>query len=259
MKKKLYAGVLLLLLIFSVGQRGQSVSNRADAIINQLKSKYGIEFTYKNPPAPTWNVVTYTRLSERDQDALIKYLELFAEEFNKYPEGFLQRVDLREVVFVKDLHLYQYRAAVPDYYKEYLFYDIYIGSNDAVYQRHCIHHEFYHMIEEEINGDVYYKDPRWPSAGYSYIGEGQQAYSSGTDVYSLIHPEPGFINLYSTYALEEDKAEIYASLFIPSEASLLYQWDENDNLLNRKIDYIKRFLKTLDSGFTDDYWEEIVE
>ncbi len=79
-----------------------------------------------------------------------------------------------------------------------------------------MHHEFYHLIEYnliEYNSfkDFYYKDPDWNSLNskdFTYGKGGASAYSDSTFANEK-HPFDGFVTEYSTYGLEEDKAEIY--------------------------------------------------
>jgi hypothetical protein len=210
-----------------------------------LSEKYGIKMISENIPASTWAELTYKNLQKNDS-FLPKYLSFFDNEFNKYSKDFVKITNLKTVAFVKNLAVDgQERAAAPDYYKEILFLDIYLGNYDEQYQRHVIHHEFYHMIEEQLNGDAYYKDPVWASfnpAGFSYGNGGK--YERGENAYPVTHPQTGFINIYSASALEEDKAEIYAALFTEGQDKLMKKWiKEGDTVLGKKVNYMKEFLK----------------
>ncbi len=234
-------------------------SQQIETVLQQLHKKYNIEFSYTTGPKKSWNALHYQFASKKDYPSLLKYLKLFQKEFNKYPVKFIHNIKLKGVIFVKDLSISgQRRAAVPDYYVEYLYYDFERGAHNAIYQQHVIHHELYHMVEQEKNGSGYYKDPNWAklnSPDFQY-GKGGR-FMRGGNAYTYNHPQPGFVNLYSTSGLEEDKAEIFATLFIPSEYKMAEKWiAEGDNRLATKINYMKQFLQTIDPSMNEQYWRE---
>jgi len=185
---------------------------------------------------------------------------LFDEEFSKYPISFLRKIRLRDVSFVSNLSLNgEERSALPDFKREILFYDFLRGDSNTTYQRHVIHHEFYHMIEEDINSDVYWKDPNWAKLnkpGYKYSIDKRMAEENSSE-YKFSHPEQGFLNLYSKSALEEDKAEIFASIFVKEEYKKVREWIKNDEILSNKVKYMKAFLLKVDTSFNESYWNKL--
>ena len=66
---------------------------------------------------------------------------------------------------------------------------------------------------------------------------------------------PGFLNLYSTGNLPDDKAEVYAYLMV------IHSWigerSRQDPYLRRKVAVIKARLAALDADFDDDFWNRI--
>lgn len=229
--------------------------------ISEIEHKYNINIEYKNPPRSSYPGSNFTVLSPGDMTELAKYVTIFYEEFNKYPPDFIKNVGLREVYFVKNLSDEGlYIAAEPDYINEALFYDIYHLNEYEVYQRVVVHHEFYHMIEEEINGDPYYKDPVWASfndPNFKYGSGWAEAY--GSEQEERVIPESGgFISSYSTYGLEEDKAEIYAYLFIPELANIMYSLALDDLILDKKVRYMKEFLAKYSRYMNEDFWQKIL-
>lgn len=232
--------------------------------ISEIEQKYNINIEYENPPHPSYPDSNFTILSEEDKEELAKYVGLFYIEFNKYPQDLIKNIDLREVVLVKNFSVEldlgggkvrQYRAAYPDVTNEVLFYDIYLGNWNKEYQKEGLHHEFYHMIEEEINGDPYYKDPVWASFNdpkFEYGSGGAKAYEDNSDLSA--DPPKGFISIYSTYGLEEDKAEIFANLMVPELAEKLYLSATNDEILAKKVNYMKDFLSKHSENMNEDFW-----
>ena len=240
---------------------GTSFAQPSDERLSALQKKFGVEFSTVNIPVSTWGgSVKWKTLEDSDSAALKRFTGIFNQEFGKYPVAFIKRSSLKHVGFVKRLTVFsQKRSAMPDYFKKVLYLDIYVGDHDSTYQKHVIHHEFYHMVEQEFNGNAYYKDPAWsalndPAFQYGTGGENAR----GSNMYPLTHPEDGFINLYSRSGLEEDKAELYATLFIPEEASKVNTWVVEDFILRKKVNLLKNFLQEKGtSDFNDTFWISI--
>ncbi|HEC66747.1 MAG TPA: hypothetical protein ENI23_15835, partial [bacterium] len=144
----------------SSGKNDLTERSDIDLILTQLSRKYGLCLSFENLPETYFLDHTYNSLDEEDYDALYSYLLLFQEEFDKYPEKFVENTGLKQIAFVKDnITEGDPVSATPDFYYEVLYYDIYEGNWDSSYQKSVVHHEYYHNIEEEFNGDQYYFDP----------------------------------------------------------------------------------------------------
>jgi len=212
-----------------------------------MHTTYQVDVEIVSPPGTSWNeeIIHFKSLTLHDEAEVKKYVKLFHYEFFKYPFEFIKNTKLKKIVLVKELYNSGVPvAAMPDYYQEYLYIDIYEGHNNHKYQRHVIHHEFYHMIEEEFNGNTYYKDPEWNAfnvPGFQYGNGGIN--NRGSHMSVINHPDSGFINLYSQTGLEEDKAEIFGSLMTDNEKELVLSWTIHDKILQLKVDYMVRFLK----------------
>jgi hypothetical protein len=188
------------------------------------------------------------------------YVELFVEEFSKYPADFIKASGLKRVELVEGLAVgSQFRAAVPNYVFDVLYYDVSYVYNQR-YTRHVVHHEFYHMLEHEWNGSTHYQDPNWArlnDKGFKYGDGGTQAYGRG-DVWSFIHPRPGFMNLYSTYGLEEDKAEVWAVLFVPDNWKLVKSAVAEDPILRAKVEYMRDFGRSKSASMDSLFWGSVL-
>ena len=235
-----------------------AMARQASELLAALENKYSIEIELAEPLQASWLQVRYTPLSSDEivsQDVR-DYLLLFAQELNKYPVGLIRTANLQQIALVKELSYdEQPRAALPDFLKEILYLDVFRGAKNRLYQRHVVHHEFYHLLEEEVFHDPYYKDPAWAAlnpAGFRY-GSGGAAAQKGPQ-YKLSHPRLGFINLYSTSGLEEDKAEIFAALMLPEEARLLTAWSRSDPFLAAKLAAMKASLKLKVPEMDEAWW-----
>ena len=114
------------------------------------------------------------------------------------------------------------------------------------------------MIEEEINGDAYWKDAKWAQLNdplFKYGRGGASVRDGRTSLFT--HPRNGFINKFSMSGLEEDKAEIYASLFSEEAFRKVAKWMQKDKILRAKVKYMKTFLRSVDKNFDDAYWKNL--
>lgn len=203
---------------------------------------------------------TWTCMDNNDYLTFKKFIIVFYEEWSKYPQNWITKNGLKGIAFVQNLNVVnQARFAMPDAYGEVLYYDIDYLKYGQRYVRDCIHHEFYHMIEEQNFGDMYYKDPKWKTfnkASFHYGNGGASAYDSDEYV-AREHPFQGFVSTYATYGLEEDKAELYSYLFSSESYAYLINWIVDDSILKKKYDYMKAFIFSLVPEMNDAYFEKI--
>ncbi len=225
----------------------------------QLASKFpGVTFAFpREETMKGWANMNFKPVQNENDAAA--FTDLFLEEFSKYPIELIKLSNLKRVEFVERLAVgKQYRAAVPDYEHEVLYYDVSYVRNQR-YSRHVVHHEFYHMLEQEWNGSAFFKDQAWArlnAKDFMYGTGGSEAYGHG-DVWSFVHPKPGFINLYSTYGLEEDKAEIWAVLFVPDNWRLVQKAVSEDPILRAKVGYLREFARSKSASMNDSYWRQV--
>ena len=228
---------------------------------SDLRKRYPFKFYYARFPKTSWKI-HHSLAKEGDYNELHRYMVKFDEEFDKYPERFLRKTKLRGIAFASDVILEeggQKRTAIPDYSEEILIFDYKRGDHGDTYQRHVMHHEFYHMIEEEFNKSAYWKDPHWNKLnnGNSIYGNGGAGVQHLSDMSIFNHPSTGFVTKYAMSSIEEDKAEVFAALFISDEYKKMMEWSRDDKVLLSKIQYMKNFLKSIDSEFTEEYWKRL--
>jgi hypothetical protein len=223
----------------------QDFEYKIQEILEGLQEDYAILFLYQEVPISScYEDVTANIAEKEDFENLLKYLQLFEKEWRKYSKNYTFNTNVKQIAFVKNLaYAGQTRAAIPDAYKEILYYDFLVGNYDSTYQKHVVHHEYYHMIEEQFNGSQYYKDAKWASFNNPKFQYGMGgAYARGSDQYPITHPLDGFMNLYSISGLEEDKAEVYAFLFVKEEYEKVKEWLDKDVILSKKVNYMKEFI-----------------
>lgn len=279
---------LLAALLLAAPMRAEDESDGLDRLMKQ----HGIELCVAQPPASSWAEVSFKAITLPEQRAprYQAYRELLAQELGKYPHGLFQLANLQRICLVQDLAIevqpgkkksgkrppkqLQKRAALPDFVQEILYLDVRRGHVPAkgvklegfrgrvpanlLYQRHVVHHEFFHLLMEEVYGDPYAPDPDWSRlnpAGFPY-GKGGAAAQKGIQ-YALVHPAPGFINRYSLSGLEEDKCEIFAALMLPDEAGRIMRWSQDDPWLRGKILAMKAFLASRVPALDAAFWQGI--
>ena len=248
-------GLLLLTLIVASGC--SALPHRySKAVLPELSAYYGVRFTLDADRQPdTGWPLRYATIDSRFDPALADYLAVFEQEFSKMPKGLIRLSGLRTVVFVSNLTMAgQSRAAVPDYDNEVLYYDVSLrGSQHA---RRVVHHEFYHMLEQQLYGSVYYKDPHWGALnapGFVYGNGGASERRRSLAAYN--HPYPGFINGYAMSGLEEDKAEIWTILWLDSNWQQVYPMLKDDCILVAKINYMMAQMAAKSDALPVDFWQ----
>ncbi len=230
--------------------------------VKQLEQKYKINIATNSYSGgdyakrwASWNTPT-----ESDSVEFLKFISIFSEEWNKYPTEWIKVNNLKNIVFVKDLKVtHQQRFAMPDPYDETLYFDIEYLIYGEKYVREMIHHEFWHAIEEQQFGDMYFKNSTWCSynvEGFKYGSGGSAAYDDGEYSYGE-HPRQGFVTSYSIYGEEEDRAELYCWLFTSRTWSLLTSWIIEDTILRKKYNWMLTFINGLVPEMDLEYFEEL--
>ncbi|MCQ2819741.1 MAG: hypothetical protein MJ252_20950 [archaeon] len=174
---------------------------------------------------------------------LDNYMPIFFLEWAIYPKSFIKRTKLKALTFVHQIKCnsdgnIQTRAGCPETTKtESLI--LSTEERNFVYIRIVLHHELFHYIDWV--DDYSYEDIIWetfnvPGFKYGKGGEYEREWIQ------LDKKFKGFINHYSTSALEEDRAEIYQYLIgCPDEAL-----NHKDEIIKKKSYRIKEVLCNFD-------------
>ena len=196
------------------------------------------------------------------EDDVARVAASIGRELGLYPDGFLRRAGLEGIVLVRDLFVEEdggARGAAAYIFENRLFLNV--PSADQAVQAgtrvRFIHHIIWHRLDERAG--TMWTDPEWEALNppdfeygvYSRGGVHETRAGSG----SLSVDYPGFLNLYSTGNLPDDKAEVYAYLMVIH--SWLAERSRQDQYLRRKVAVIKARLAALDTNFGDDFWNRI--
>lgn len=252
---KIYKASIIMFIFLCLGfQAFSSVYSE----IERIEQKLGVRVAVSFPVIGSWDVLRYQICS--DSSILIPYLRLMEREYSKYPKGYFSKIGIRTIAIGKELMINgQVRAAIPDPYKGVLFLSVDKPGDSETYQVHVMHHELHHCAEYRYWNSMNYHWDSWSdvnNATFNYQGSGASAYNdSSVDWYSINRPFEGFINMYSTTAQEEDRAEIVAIIMTDDEKPLLEKFLQNDVVLQQKVLLVKILLTNI-SGEEDTYWNK---
>jgi hypothetical protein len=187
--------------------------------------------------------------------SLLDYLPLLSEELAAYPVGTFEKCGLREIVICRGLTLDgRPRAAIPDFAGSKLYLESIQDGWLRDYARKTVHHEFFHMIDQNDDG-ILYSDEEWVGLNPPDFRYGKGGVSVQDDPTVSLPNEsvPGFLNAYSRSGVEEDKAEVFSLLM--TEPLTLEARSARDVVLAAKQRQMKALLRRINVGMDEGYWE----
>jgi len=228
-------------------------------IIRDIENKLQVKIILDTGYVDSWDYIIYKKVS--DTFALKKYLKILRAEFSKYPENFFVNIGISTIVIGEDMHYNgQKRAAIPDPYLATVYYEI-DPDYETYYYIHTLHHELHHCTEYAIWKDMYFDWDKWTSRNkkkFRYGNGGASTYegeNTKIDWYSFIHPQKGFVNLYSTTGQEEDRCEIVSLIMSDEERKFLFKLSEKDKIIRKKVKLMLELLDNI-SGTENNFWNE---
>lgn len=256
----LTAELVFFLLFSSRADAGQQPVSPYPSLIEEitlrLKESYGLEFIYHDIDVARFQDtgMVFEEAGPSDYKRLYRYVRLFDEEIRKYPADFFRSENLKEVYFVKKLfHRENNAEGLYDYRKKVIFFDFARQGGGALASRHNIHHEIFHALDTNT---FKWKEQDWEDLnepGFEYVKTGKVLLDGEKNESNYFAPKrKGFVTYYAMTSAYEDKAEVFACLFIQSQNRLMHQWALNDPILANKIETIKRFLKEYSQGQIDE-------
>ena len=188
------------------------------------------------------------------------YTPILFMEFWIYGKTFVKNSKLKTINLVHNIEYTnsqytQERAGCPEY-EQTKSITFAVHERNLAYIRIVLHHEYFHFIDMEE--DFNYEDDDWKDInikGFKY-GKGGD---SEREWVKLGKDQKGFINHYSTTALEEDRAEIYQYLISCPDEAL----NNKDIIVSKKAERIKEFINDFDpEGFGDpenNFWSNLID
>ena len=233
-----------------------------DLIISRIHLKHGLRLIYKNIPDLQSVQAKFITAVPEDYSKLYRFLQLFEEEIQRYPESFFKKNRISTIALVKK-HFFDKRPIEGLYDTGYnrIFLDFSRNYDNPVLQRHNIHHEIYHMIGYQVDHALDHRDPSWEMLnvkGFAY-GDIHKKKVLLNQYNYLASGMPGFVTEYAMTSPEEDKAEIFACLMIRAQHKLVNKWVAKDKILKNKISVLKDFIQRFCPDMNEEFWKNILE
>lgn len=177
---------------------------------------------------------------------------IVAEELRRLPEGFLASAGLWRVLFCEGL--LEGDDVIPSLpnYRHTLLLDV---QAEPAYLRRLVHHEVFHFVDYADDGIVL-ADRRWEAlnrTGFAYGYGGRDM--RGPEATPMREDLPGFVSLYATSALEEDKAEIFA--FMMARPDAMRRLAARDEVIAAKMAYVTSVVSALAPNVDESFWQSL--
>lgn len=189
--------------------------------------------------------------SAPDAGAAERASAIVHEELRRFPEGFVAAAGLWRVVFCEGLR--EGNDVIPSLpnYRHTLLLDV---RAEPAYLRRLVHHEVFHFVDFADDGIVL-ADRRWEAlnrTGFAYGYGGRDMRSP--DATPMREDLPGFVSLYATSALEEDKAEIFA--FMMARPDAMRRLAARDDVIAAKVAYVSSVVAALSPNVDESFWAD---
>ena len=242
-------------------RKQQEVINGIERIVEQVREQHGLTIVYRDLAKESFSRkrLEFKEAEVRDYPRVYRYIKVLQEELAKYPPGFFDADKLQRIYILKSIFNEEKNAqGIYDYRAKVMFLDFGRKFGGVLAQRHNIHHEIFHVID--TNSFFWTQKEAWEDLNdpaFKYVRKGKVIIDPVKNDANYFAPNrKGFVTYYAMMSPYEDKAEVFACLFIPAQNRLIHKWAKKDRILQKKIDYIKDFLKFYSSGAIDDAFLE---
>lgn len=231
--------------------------NKILKIVEQVREEHHLDVKFEDLDRERFQreSLVFREAEPQDYGRMYRFLSLLHDELQKYPPGFLRPRQLQVIYLVKGLFNDDKNAqGIYDYRNKIIFFDFARQFGGELAQRHNIHHEFFHVIDTNSfywQGKEDWEDLNPP--GFQYAGKGKVHIDPERNESNYFAPnKKGFVTYYAMMSPFEDKAEVFACLFVRSQNKLIHRWAEKDRILRRKIAFIQEFLTAYTDGVVNE-------
>ena len=168
-----------------------------------------------------------------------KKYQIISKNLNRYSKEFLRKINLKYIVMCENLSISGINTAgIPDHLMKTLIIDL--KFNEKYFER-VIHHELFHIINDGFK-DLFDEDEwrKFNEPNFKYADCSTCSKKLGLDTYKNTN---GFFTEYSMTIPSEDMAEVFSHLITGNYKNL------EDEILNKKIKFIKDILNEVDNTF----------
>ncbi len=238
----------------------KGIFKKIEPLLYQLFNRIGLELVIPVDNFTLNSVSFDIKGDPPTQSDLDCYTPILFMEFWIYGKSFIKKSKLKKIILLHNINYTnseytQDRAGCPEYdlTRSITFA---IREKNLAYIRIVLHHEFFHFIDYADDQD--FDDEGWEELnmeGFEY-GEGGDTEREWIKLEKNIM---GFINHYSTSALEEDRAEIYQYLISCPDEAL----NNNDVIVAKKAKRIQNFLNEFDEegvgNEKNNFWANLID
>ena len=206
--------------------------------IYELKTPNKLKYLYAKKPFRL-GVQKNIACSNSDKRTYDEKYQIISNNLKKYSKEFLKKINLKYIVMCEDLSISGINTAgIPDHLMKTLILDL---KFDKKYFERVIHHELFHIINDGFK-DLFNEDEwkKFNNPNFKYAECSTCSKKLGLDTYKDTN---GFFTEYSMTIPSEDMAEVYSHLISGNYKV------SNDEILNKKIEYIKEKLNKIDNTF----------
>ena len=206
--------------------------------IYDIKTPNKLRYFYAKQPF-TIGVDNNINCYNSEKNILDEKYKIIQKNLNRYDQEFLKKINLKYIVLCEDLSISKINTAgIPDNIMKTLIIDIKFNEN---YFERVIHHEVFHIINDSFK--ELFDEKIWSNFNvkeFEYAECSTCTDKLGLDTY--IDTE-GFFSEYSRSTASEDMAEVFSHLMIG------VSFNNIDPILEKKIQFIKKNLLTIDQNF----------
>jgi hypothetical protein len=206
--------------------------------IYELKTPNKLKYFYATKPFRL-GIQKNIACNNSDKKTYDEKYEIITSNLKRYSKEFLRKINLRYIVMCENLSISEINTAgIPDHIMKTLIIDL--KFNEKYFER-VLHHELFHIINDGFK-DLFNEDEwkKFNEPNFKYADCSTCSKKLGLDTYKNTN---GFFTEYSMTIPSEDMAEVFSHLIIGNYKNL------NDEILNKKIKFIKDKLKEIDNTF----------
>lgn len=225
-----------------------AVGGNPNPVLFALERKHGIHVRTGDAPVSVFAEVKFSNITSADAEELRQYSYLLSTELSRYPTSLLRAAGLKQIAIVRNLTLSGFDVGgIGDFKQEILYLDLNASKHNKTFRRHIIHHEFFHLLDQEQNGSAYIADEAWIALnppGFRYGNGGlTERETNAMEIGSAT--SSGFLNKYAMSGIEEDRAEVYAAMATPGTWQKASRLVSTDPILAAKASHIRTFVLRL--------------
>ena len=206
--------------------------------IYKLKTTNNLKYFYAEKPfrLGVQKNISCTNSNKQTYDEKFK---IISNNLDKYSKKFLKKINLKYIVMCENLSISGINTAgIPDHLMKTIIIDL---KFDERYFERVIHHELFHIINDGFK-DLF-NEEEWKNFNDKNFKYADCSTCTKKLDLNTYRNTKGFFSEYSKTIPSEDMAEVFSHLI-----SNKYK-DTNDNILNKKIKFIKDKLHKIDNTF----------